>query len=563
MFRSFCRKDGRGVSMQHKLDSATDVNPNLPDGYRVLFDRLPEPALVYDLQSRLFLDVNLTATAKYGYTRQEFLAMAVDDLRVKEARKQPVELPERFTMGGAVRCWRHRTKDGGITEVEEAASAIEFRDRHAVVVIVREATAHLPAPQASGWGESAAKQPHPKSPEWARAELAAILESPEAALITCDLNGNVVTWSSGAERIFGYKAREIAGRNLRITVPADHWRDREASDAKTRSGERVAQFETVILTSGGQRLEVLASASPIRDEAGGVIGSAHMVRDISESRRLQGQLAQAQKLESVGRLAAGIAHEINTPIQYVGDNAEFLKTAFQQMMPFILARTDIIEALRRGPRPDLAEQIESLCRKMDAGYLCNEVPKALDELTGGVEQVARIVRAMKEFSHPDAADKVMLDINRAIESTILVSKNEWKYVADLTADFDRDLPLTPCLAGEFNQVILNLIVNAAQAIAEIVKDSGRKGAIHIATCRNSSWVEIRVSDTGGGIPEELHSKIFDPFFTTKEVGKGTGQGLYIAHTVIAKKHGGVLSFESKPGVGTTFLVQLPMEVLTS
>ena len=165
---------------------------------------------------------------------------------------------------------------------------------------------------------------------------------------------------------------------------------------------------------------------------------------------------------------------------------------------------------------------------------------------------------MKEFSHPGPVEKMPVDINRAIESTILVSKNEWKYVAEVTTDLDRELPPVPCLAGEVNQVILNLIVNAAHAIADANKDSGGKGSIHISTRNCSECVEIRVRDTGCGIPKAIQSKVFDPFFTTKPVGKGTGQGLAIAHSVIVQKHNGTIQFESEPGSGTTFVIQLPL-----
>jgi signal transduction histidine kinase len=167
---------------------------------------------------------------------------------------------------------------------------------------------------------------------------------------------------------------------------------------------------------------------------------------------------------------------------------------------------------------------------------------------------------MKEFSHPGPIDRSSADINRAIENTILVSKNEWKDVAELTTDLDPDLPPVPCVVGEFNQVILNLIVNAAHAIADVVKHSGRKGGIHISTRHSDTMLEVRVADTGAGIPESIQSKIFDPFFTTKPVGKGTGQGLAIAHAVIVQKHNGSLTFESNPGRGTTFVIQLPLVV---
>ncbi|MBI3300896.1 MAG: HAMP domain-containing histidine kinase [Deltaproteobacteria bacterium] len=173
--------------------------------------------------------------------------------------------------------------------------------------------------------------------------------------------------------------------------------------------------------------------------------------------------------------------------------------------------------------------------------------------------MTKIVRAMKEFSHPGSEEKVETDLNRAIETTITVARNEWKYVAELATDLDSSLPPVPCLPGEFNQVILNLIINAAHAIAVVVSEgSTSKGTITVSTRHDGDWAEIRVSDTGTGIPEAIRAKIFAPFFTTKEVGKGTGQGLAIAHSVIVDKHKGTIGFETEVGRGTTFIIRLPL-----
>jgi PAS domain S-box-containing protein len=286
-----------------------------------------------------------------------------------------------------------------------------------------------------------------------------------------------------------------------------------------------------------------SKALPVFDDQGRQTRVVGLNFDMSEVKQLQSQLAQAQKLESVGQLAAGVAHEINTPIQYVGDNAKFLEDAFRELIKISNGRI-------------AAHQSQTEARELD--YLKAEVPTAIAQLIEGVNQVARIVRAMKEFSHPGPIEKAAVDINQAIESTVLVSKHEWKFVAEVTTDFDPDLPPVPCVVGELNQVILNLIVNAAHAIADVVPDSGEKGRIHISTRQRDSVVEISVADTGTGIPESIQSRVFDPFFTTKPVGKGTGQGLAIAHTVIVQKHKGTLRFESEPGRGTTFVIELPL-----
>jgi signal transduction histidine kinase len=286
-------------------------------------------------------------------------------------------------------------------------------------------------------------------------------------------------------------------------------------------------------------------------EQGEVIGVLGVFTDITERKRVEEALREserhlrlAQKLESIGQLAAGIAHEINTPVQYISDNARFLSSAFQDLFHVIELQTS------------------AATEDVDVAYLRSEIPNAIAQMQEGVDRVAGIVRAMKRFSHPGPAEKIPTDINQAIESTVLVSRNEWKYVADLATDFDPKIPPVPCIAGEFNQVILNLIVNSTHAIADVVKESGGKGAIRISTRKNGDFAEIRVSDTGGGIPEAIRSRVFDPFFTTKGVGKGTGQGLAIAQSVIVQKHRGTIRFESENGKGTTFVIQLPLEERT-
>lgn len=286
---------------------------------------------------------------------------------------------------------------------------------------------------------------------------------------------------------------------------------------------------------------------------------ALVARDIRRYKDMERQLAQAQRLESIGQLAAGIAHEINTPIQYVGDNTRFLQQTFADLAPILDACRDLAKCQNEKARLKTAQAIVDLSEKADLDYLAGEVPTAILQTLEGVDRVAQIVRAMKEFSHPGSDTHSPVDLNKAVENTLTVARTEWKYVADVVKEFDTDLPLVPCLIGELNQVFLNLIVNASQAIAQVVGDGAeRKGTITITTKRAGEWVEIRIADTGAGIPEEVQAKIFDPFFTTKGVGKGTGQGLTISHAAV-KRHGGTITFETKPGEGTTFIIRLPLD----
>jgi two-component system, NtrC family, sensor kinase len=306
---------------------------------------------------------------------------------------------------------------------------------------------------------------------------------------------------------------------------------------------------------------------PFRNRAGGMEGLLVVSRDISERKlaeqerqQLEIQLRQGQKLEAIGQLSAGIAHEINTPIQYVGDNTRFLQDAFKTLAQTIESHRRLMKSCEAGPpEPGLLAEIQTEMKNADLDYLLEQVPAAIKETLEGVERVARIVRAMKEFSHPGPKEKTRIDIHKNIENTLTVARNEWKYVADVKTAFDATLPPVLCFAGEFNQVLLNLVVNAAHAIGDVIKDHpGAKGVITIGTRRAEGWAEIRVADTGTGIPAEVQPHIFEPFFTTKEVGKGTGQGLSTVYAIVVKKHGGEVSFETEMGRGTTFTIRLPL-----
>lgn len=281
-----------------------------------------------------------------------------------------------------------------------------------------------------------------------------------------------------------------------------------------------------------------------------------------ERNRLAADLLQAQKLESVGRLAAGIAHEINTPTQYVGTNIDFLDEAFQDLTELIDSDDELLEmAEKENFASELTEKLRETREEVDIEYLREEIPGAIEQSREGIRRTTSIVRAMKEFSHPASKEKEPVDINSLIDTTVTVARNEWKYVAEMNLDLSSDLPSVPCFSDELGQVILNMIVNAAHAIEQSLGDNpeGSKGVIGITTQMKEQCAEIRISDTGTGMPEEIRDKIFEPFFTTKEVGKGTGQGLAIARSVVVDKHGGTIDVDSEPGKGTTFIISLPLD----
>ncbi len=391
----------------------------------------------------------------------------------------------------------------------------------------------------------------------AHAETERLLASIPSILIRVDGRGHVTRWNAAAEATFGLDSLAAVDRPF---VACARWADpKRAAEIVTPGREPHRVDELRFAGLDGRDHFVTLTVTPLLRGDGGD-GFLVLGADVTEHRILEDQLRQAQKLEAIGQLAAGIAHEINTPTQYVGDNAHFLQDAFRDLGGLLdcVLRIQAAAARQEPVGPEMIADLGRAADRADILFLRSEVPLAIAQSLEGVQRVTRIVRAMKEFSHPSDA-KVAVDINRAIETTMIVAQNELKYVADTRTDLDRDMPPVPCLPGEINQAVLNLLINAAHAIADAARNRpGGKGVITVTTRRVDGWAEIRVADTGTGIPESARARVFDPFFTTKEVGRGTGQGLAIAHAVVVKKHRGQIWFETAEGRGTTFFVRLPL-----
>ncbi len=388
-----------------------------------------------------------------------------------------------------------------------------------------------------------------------------------------DVSTGFFTSSKMLDEIFGIDERYERSLNGWIALIHPEWRQQMTDyilQDVVRDRHRFDKDYKIIRQDTGEERWVhgLGQLEIDRDsQAKKLIG---IIRDITDQKRaeeekaeLQAQLQQAQKMESLGTLAAGIAHEINTPTQYIGDNTTFLRDAFTESMTLIRGMKAHLERIRDGAGQDAGEAKRALA-DLEAGnvnYLEKEIPKAIQQTLEGVARVTKIVGAMKDFSHPGGESATTIDLHRAIDSTITISRGEWKSVASLETDFATDLPLVACYPGEFNQVILNLVVNAAHAIEarKEVPGASDPGLIRIGTRLLPSEVEIWVSDNGTGVPAEIRDRIFDPFFTTKAVGKGSGQGLSIVHAIITQKHKGRINLESSPGKGTTFRIFLPLD----
>jgi len=375
----------------------------------------------------------------------------------------------------------------------------------------------------------------------AHAETERLFSVMASVLIGLTADRRVTRWNSAAAHTFHCKASDAMGRSL-YECPVQ-WDAGVLEHSVVDCQERLSRVDLNDFPyeiDGHQRfLNIVLTPVTAGREAGGVV---LLASDVTDYRLLQAQLGQAQKLESIGQLAAGIAHEINTPMQYIGDNVGFLRDSWPLLR----------DALPAG----------ALARS-DVSFLLAEIPSAIDQTLDGVARVSGIVGAMKELSHPGTGERSPIDINRVIATTMTVARHEWKYVCDIETDLDPDLPLVPCLPGELNQVILNLLVNAAQAIADASAGMADRtpDRIVIRTRHIGDDVEITVADTGPGIPDAIRSRVFDPFFTTKEVGRGTGQGLAIAHNIVVHKHQGRIWFDTQAGAGTTFHVRLPLQAM--
>lgn len=400
-----------------------------------------------------------------------------------------------------------------------------------------------------------------------QANYARLFESSQDAIVVTTKHG-FINCNQAALKMFGYTNKE---EFLKLH-PADVSPPLQANGlpslqvAQQRITEAINGSGTFFLwehqRKDGSCFPAEVLLSPF--EQNGEMVVQGVVRDLSEKLRadkekekLQSQLLHAQKLESVGQLAAGIAHEINTPTQFIGSNVDFLDEANRDIKDFM---TQILKIAENAPE-DTRTAIEDAVEDMDWEYLDEEMPLAISQSREGVKRVTSIVQAMKEFSHPGSKNKELLNLNQIINTTVTVARNEWKYVAEVDLDLDPNLPKIPLLADEMGQVILNMLVNAAHAIADKLgaNPEGDKGIISISTKTNDTSVELHIKDSGKGIPEESLPRIFDPFYTTKKVGKGTGQGLAISHDVIVEKHQGTISVESTPDQGTTFIIQLPLK----
>ena len=548
--------------------------------YRGLLEADPDAIVIADAQGRIVL-VNASTERLFGYHRDELVGQLVEILVPERFRGAHPQHRQEFAGHPHVRSMEEGLdlcglrKDNTEFPAEIALSPLESAEGILVTAAIRDISVRKNAEKhlVSTVGELARANRELVTEIAERRQVEAdlfssqteaerLLSSISSILIGVDDLGRVRRWNAAAATTFAIPYETA------FDHPFDelgiHW---QAPGVGKKIGSVAALGKPVRLEdlefrdAAGQVRCLGATIHPIRGEQGQHRGFVFLGVDNSQRKQLQEQLRLAQKLEAIGELSAGVAHEINTPIQFVGDNIRFLLESWKKVDPLLNLIGKLSQpAAGNALSPELAAELQAAAVETEIDYLVREVPMALAQSLDGVERVSQIVKAMREFSHRGSLKKESADLNRAIEAAVTVSRNEWKYVAEVKTDLDPALPLAECVIGQLQQVFLNLLINAAHAIREkLGPDSPQKGVIHVMTRVVGDAIEIRIEDTGTGIPEEFRGRVFEPFFTTKSVGKGTGQGLALVHSVIVKGHSGKVWIESPLGKGATFVIQLPLQ----
>lgn len=391
-------------------------------------------------------------------------------------------------------------------------------------------------------------------------KFTSVLRATPVGLAIADWEGRFFESNRALEDVIGFSAQETLAKFLWEFMPAEEGTATQVVYKELISGKLSTNREQRrLIAKDGHVVLAQVGLTAVRNDEGRAAFVVTSFVDVTAQNQLEVELRHSQKLESIGQLAAGIAHEINTPIQFVGDNVNFLSGAFEQLIA--LCDSYRTACAKAAGAPLSTEDLEGLKREEDLAdleYLRTNVVTSIASTLDGVGRVARIVKSMKAFAHPDRHERTTADLNAALHDTLTVATNELKYVATVETDFGK-IPAVPCFVSDLNQVFLNLLVNAAHAIGDVAGQTGQRGVIRVRTYLEGSVVVIAISDTGTGIPEAVRGRIFDPFFTTKEVGKGTGQGLALARAVVVDQHGGSLTFETEMGKGTTFFVRIPFD----
>ena len=514
-----------------------------------LIDNVPDFMYIKDTQSRFIVANTHTARALGAKTAKELVGKTDADFLPSEMAKGFYEDEQTVLRSGQPLHNREETcLDGSGNRIQILTTKVPIRDNEGKITGIAGVGRNITARKKM---EDALRE--------AEQKYRGIFDNAIVGIFQSTPEGRFLSVNPAMASMFAYDSPEQMVSLITDIAHQFYADPKHREDFKSRIAAYggVQNFECEVLRKDGTHLWLSMSVRGIF-ENGAILRYEGMCSDITEHKMLREQLLQAQKLESVGQLAAGIAHEINTPTQFVTDNLVFLQEAWTASANLVERYRSCIRDCDGVVSPAAAALLEQAEKEMDLEFISTEAPRAIDQGLEGVRRVAKIVKAMKEFSHPDSFEKVQFDLNKAIESTVTIARSEWKYVAEVVTDFDDSLPLIVGYPGEINQVILNLLVNAAHAIKEKAQKD-QLGRITICTRGRGQFAEVTIADTGIGIPKAIQTRIYEPFFTTKDVGKGTGQGLALAHSVVVKKHRGRIWFDTQPEKGTKFFIDLPFE----
>jgi len=568
-----------------KKHIATEESRNKSMKIAATFGHILETSLneiyIFDAQTLALIQVNAGARKNLGYSKDEISKMTAlsltSDSSEKKLRKRlsPLLNKSKKTI---IYSDTYLRKDGTSYPAEIHCQKSIIDDKIVFVSMVIDITKRLE------WQEQLNKKTNETEIVKNKLAFQKIALEEHSIVIIIDNKENVINVNRKCLQTSSYDETELIGENFFDYIIEDKQQLKTEINDVLNTIRRGDIWNGTLCVKGKNNsiFWMQSTITPFFNKDAEIYQYAIVSTDISEHLQLQKTLKlrnkeiekaheelnashlitlHSEKLASVGQLAAGIAHEINTPIQFVGDNTRFLQESFEDLINLVNTYEELAKSVRDNDvEKSLANKALSLSDEIEVDYLAEEVPNAITQTLDGVDRVSTIVRSMKDFSHPGSDSLENIDLNHSIKSTINVSRNEWKYCAQMHTYFDPELTTVSCFPGELNQVILNMIVNAAHAIEAIRSDSDPLGSITIKTRSHDDNVEIQISDTGNGMPDDIKKHIFEPFFTTKGVGKGTGQGLAIAYSVIVDKHKGKINVDSEPGKGTTFTMLLPKEI---
>ncbi len=387
----------------------------------------------------------------------------------------------------------------------------------------------------------------------AETHVRALVEAIPDALVRVRTDGTIVAVKEGSPDDRSAGAPASARELFAALQSSDSSEEFAKSIATAASRREVVEISCRIHTPPAE-----ARNYEVRIVGSGPDEAVCILRDVTRQKRIEEQLERGHKLDAIGQLAAGLAHEINTPLQYIGDNIQFVQDSIPALLSLIDGYRVVLDP-QGASSSEAKASMELKEAELDLPFVSQALPDAVQTVQGGLERISKIVRAMKAFEDVGRQGRAPIDLNSIVENATVVAMNAWRRSSDLSLILAPNLPLVMCIAGEIAQVILNLVTNAAQAVADKHGVTGTKGHIFVETVRpDADFVEVRVTDDGVGIPEAVRPKVFDPFFTTRPLGQGTGQGLAQVHSAVVRLHQGSVHFDTKEGGGTTFVVRLPL-----